>query len=425
MPNTYEYLDPVETNYNSANDFQMRGDVTAGDTGIGDLEITVSPTPSYTVGEIKVYNPNDTTLYEDLKFTNNVAGVLTILTANRGLNGTTPLSAITTDFKIIFPADTDYSRFKIDQAIKTIYTALSGYVKKTLDETIAGIKTFTSFPITPSSTPSTDYQVANKKYVDSVAMGAVGTATTTTGGTVKLLTAEADPVVINSAILTTRGDIIVRGSTVPERLAKGSQGSQLVMGSSDPLWIPQAVSTLTDGTTINIDLSLSSIFKVVLEGTNRIFTVTNLYPCTKELLVYQDATGSRTISDFKWRTETFTADEATDLLTVANVYKTGQRVQTSNAGGALPTGLSATTNYYVIYVSDTTIKLATSRANAIAGTAINITANGSGTNTLESYAHYADGVKFTLTTTGGALDKLFMQYTDNTFSISTGNFDEK
>ena len=40
-------------------------------------------------------------------------------------------------------------------------------VKLTGDQTIDGIKTFTSFPITPSSEPTSDYQVANKKYVDS------------------------------------------------------------------------------------------------------------------------------------------------------------------------------------------------------------------------------------------------------------------
>jgi len=34
------------------------------------------------------------------------------------------------------------------------------------DETIAGVKTFESFPLTPSSAPTTDYQVPNKKYVD-------------------------------------------------------------------------------------------------------------------------------------------------------------------------------------------------------------------------------------------------------------------
>ena len=33
-------------------------------------------------------------------------------------------------------------------------------------QTIAGIKTFSSFPVTPSSEPTTDYQVVNKKYVD-------------------------------------------------------------------------------------------------------------------------------------------------------------------------------------------------------------------------------------------------------------------
>ena len=34
------------------------------------------------------------------------------------------------------------------------------------NQTIAGVKTFSSFPVTPSSDPTTNYQVANKKYVD-------------------------------------------------------------------------------------------------------------------------------------------------------------------------------------------------------------------------------------------------------------------
>lgn len=40
------------------------------------------------------------------------------------------------------------------------------YVLNTGNETVAGIKTFSSFPLTPSSAPTTDYQTANKKYVD-------------------------------------------------------------------------------------------------------------------------------------------------------------------------------------------------------------------------------------------------------------------
>jgi hypothetical protein len=39
-------------------------------------------------------------------------------------------------------------------------------VHKSGDESVGGIKTFTSFPVTPSSAPTSDYQAANKKYVD-------------------------------------------------------------------------------------------------------------------------------------------------------------------------------------------------------------------------------------------------------------------
>ena len=49
--------------------------------------------------------------------------------------------------------------------------------------------------------------------------------------------------------------------------------------------------------------------------------------------------------------------------------------------GALPTGLSANTLYYVIFASSSTFRLATSRANALAGTAINTSGTQSGTHT--------------------------------------------
>lgn len=48
----------------------------------------------------------------------------------------------------------------------------------------------------------------------------------------------------------------------------------------------------------------------------------------------------------------------------------------------LPSGLSLLTDYYVIKVSDTQIKVASSLANAVAGTAVNITSQGSGTTTV-------------------------------------------
>ena len=48
-------------------------------------------------------------------------------------------------------------------------------VHKSGDETVAGVKTFSSFPVTPSSAPTTDYQVANKKFVvDTAGAAATG-----------------------------------------------------------------------------------------------------------------------------------------------------------------------------------------------------------------------------------------------------------
>ena len=55
-------------------------------------------------------------------------------------------------------------------AIKQTFTSTL-YVGLTGDETVAGIKTFSSFPLTPSSSPTTDYQVANKQYVDGLISG--------------------------------------------------------------------------------------------------------------------------------------------------------------------------------------------------------------------------------------------------------------
>lgn len=49
-------------------------------------------------------------------------------------------------------------------------------VKLSGNQTIAGVKTFSSFPLTPSSAPTTNYQTANKKYVDDGVAGAISTA---------------------------------------------------------------------------------------------------------------------------------------------------------------------------------------------------------------------------------------------------------
>lgn len=74
-----------------------------------------------------------------------------------------------------------------------------------------------------------------------------------------------------------------------------------------------------------------------------------------------------------------TGTASTDLVAFASAKKflTGDPVLLTVTTGL--TGLTTATTYYLIRISDTTFKLATTRALAIAGTAINITADGTGT----------------------------------------------
>lgn len=79
----------------------------------------------------------------------------------------------------------------------------------------------------------------------------------------------------------------------------------------------------------------------------------------------------------------FTAVAGTDVCTATSTVLTltGTEV-TFSSTTTLPAGLSASTTYYLIYQSATTFKVASSLANAYAGTAIDITDTGTGTHTV-------------------------------------------
>lgn len=80
----------------------------------------------------------------------------------------------------------------------------------------------------------------------------------------------------------------------------------------------------------------------------------------------------------------FTADATSNACTsTAHGLVTGDGpVRTSNSGGALPGGLAIATNYWIIKTGADTFKLATTLANALALTPIDLTTNGTGTQTL-------------------------------------------
>lgn len=87
-------------------------------------------------------------------------------------------------------------------------------------------------------------------------------------------------------------------------------------------------------------------------------------------------------STASYSNKTFTADAGTDILTPASMVYADFQAVTLTTTGTLPAGLNTSTTYYVFASTATTFKLASTLANAIAGTAIDITSTGSGTHTV-------------------------------------------
>jgi hypothetical protein len=138
-------------------------------------------------------------------------------------------------------------------------------------------------------------------------------------------------------------------------------------------------------------------------------------------------TGDQATSNPLTALSTFTADAPTDVCTHTNInIENLTRVQLTTTT-TLPAGLSLATDYFVIKQSDLTFKLATSYANAVAGTAVNITDAGTGTHTVSSVLpRYTSGrgvqafmVANNATPLGAATPNLRITYTDE--QNNTGN----
>ena len=102
-------------------------------------------------------------------------------------------------------------------------------------------------------------------------------------------------------------------------------------------------------------------------------------------VVSTGSTGNGSYTRNKFHTVATSAiNTSTDVITVTNHgFSTGDRVFYIEAGSGLATPLANGTAYYVIKIDANTLKLATSAANATAGTAINITATGNNSQYLE------------------------------------------
>lgn len=130
-------------------------------------------------------------------------------------------------------------------------------------------------------------------------------------------------------------------------------------------------------------LAAQSAAATVVPGILKLVDVIGFYRVTSVTTFPAAQNTTNTLS----QSDTFTADASTDLCTytsTANIPSnilTGTRVRFTTTT-TLPAPLALATDYYVIRMSDTTFEVASSYANAIAGTQINITDAGTGTHTI-------------------------------------------
>jgi hypothetical protein len=172
--------------------------------------------------------------------------------------------------------------------------------------------------------------------------------------------------------------------------------------------------------------SAVSAAATVVPGTLALVDVIGFYRVTAVTTTTAQAT-TNTLG----QSDTFTADAGTDLCTytsTANIPSnilTGTRVRLTTTT-TLPGGLATATDYYVIRMSDTTFELASSYANAIAGTQVNITDAGTGTHTITwLLPRYTNGAgvnaiffNSNATALGAATPNLSLGYTNSTQTAS-------
>jgi len=132
----------------------------------------------------------------------------------------------------------------------SVTASQAGAVATSGNETVAGVKTFSSFPVTPSSAPSTDYQVANKKYVDDNAGGVstflalTDTPAAYTGQAGKYAKVNGDENALEFDTPAGGGDVIGPATNTDNAIAR--------FDGTDSKTIQNSLVTIDDSGTVNI-----------------------------------------------------------------------------------------------------------------------------------------------------------------------------
>jgi len=206
--------------------------------------------------------------------------------------------------------------------------------------------------------------------------------------------------------LPTTGTLLANVSedTTPEL------GGQLQSGAHSINFTEQV---LTSGTAVAWDLGNSN--KATLTaGHNPTITITApTGALNAQLIVTQDGTGSRILDEIVTQSDA-TIIEAevhtdTEIIDLTVDIPTGARIRFATSG-VIPTPIVAGTIYWAIRTSANHIKVATTKAFAMAGTAVDITDDGTDTQTVQQLAKWTGGTLGVLSTAAGAEDILALTY---------------
>jgi hypothetical protein len=175
----------------------------------------------------------------------------------------------------------------------------------------------------------------------------------------------------------------------------GNPGADALYNTGTNLLFQPVYDNTANNTGVQHGGSVSPMYKSIINA-NAYTAAATVAPCVLmlvDLIGFYRVTSVTTTSS-QATTNTLMAFStitctATDTLTTVDSGSNHKenlmpytRVQFTTTG-SLPTGLSISTDYYVIKLTDSTLKVASSYANAVAGTAVGITnGTGSGTNTL-------------------------------------------
>jgi hypothetical protein len=179
----------------------------------------------------------------------------------------------------------------------------------------------------------------------------------------------------------------------------GNPGADSIFNAGTNLTWQQVKDTTTNAASIQHGGNVSPDYKSIINASAFTAAATTA-PCIMMLVdllgFYRVTTVTNTTSQATTNTlvafSEFTADAGTDIITHTNINLLNYSTIQVSSTVTLPAGLSAATNYFVIKVSDTTCKLATTYANAVAGTNIDITSAGTGTHSINTLLpRYTDG----------------------------------